>query len=45
LRYEVSQAAERVAWRACAVSILGGFRDPRGQSPEQPDLNSVLTQL
>lgn len=34
-----SQAVEQVSQRGCAVSILGGFQGPTGQSPEQPDLS------
>lgn len=31
--------------RCCGIAVLGGFQDPRGQSPEQLGLNLVLTQL
>ena len=36
---------ESFAQRRCAPSILGGFEDPTGQSPEQPHLSSVATLL
>lgn len=42
---ENSQAVEQVTQKGCATSILGGFEDPTGKSPEQPFLTSELILL
>lgn len=42
-KYLGSQAAEPDNQKGCAGSILEGFPDPSGYSPEQPDLSSLLT--
>jgi len=31
--------------QVCAVSVLGDFKDPAGQSPEQPGVTAELTRL
>lgn len=38
IHHEDSQALDQAAQQGCAVSVLGGFQDPTGQSLEQPGL-------
>lgn len=33
---------KKAAQRGCSISLLGGFKDPTGESPQQPGLFSLL---